>query len=158
MSLIHRITRHARLVSVAVALAATATIGIVGSAHAQVNRNGPHATFTWGDCSVTVGNVWQPNGAAVGGADISCLHSHRFITAKVDLWRRTSESSPFVLVRTSGWDTKYNTSWLPVGTWPTYCGGGYAQWDTIVTVNVDGSQTWFDLRWGWPRYEWWSPC
>ena len=94
MSLIHRITRRTRLVSVAVALAATATIGIASSAHAQVNLQGPNWTFPWGDCPVTVGNVKWSNGAAVGGADIQCRHYHRSITAKVDLWRRINPSTP----------------------------------------------------------------
>jgi hypothetical protein len=113
--------------------------------------------FPWGDCSVTVGNVWQPNGAAVGGADISCVHSHRYIIAKVNLWRSTDGGRTFALVRTSGWDTKYNTSWLPVQTWPTYCGGGPAVWDDIVTVNVDGYQKTFDLYLGVYYYASWTP-
>jgi hypothetical protein len=126
-----------------VALAATATLAIAGSAHAQVNRAGPSWTFPWGDCPVTVGNVKVPGGAAVGGADIQCLHRHGTITAKVDLWRYNG--SRWVLVRTSGWVTTINTSYLSVQTAPYWCGGN-AYWDTKVTVNVDGYyQTTFDL-------------
>jgi hypothetical protein len=135
MSLIHRITRRTRLFSVAVALAATATIGIAGSAHARVNGN-PSFTFQWGDCPVTVGNVIGRAGAAVGGADIQCLHHHGTITAKVDLWRYNG--SRWVMVRTSGWVTTINNSWLSVQTWGPYCGGGEALWNDTVTVNVDG--------------------
>jgi len=143
MSLIHRIPRRARLVSLAVALAATATIAMAGSAHAQVNRAGPSYTFPWGDCPVTVGNVMWPGGAAVGGADIQCVHRHGSISANVYLWRWNG--SRWDAVRTSGWVSTSNTSWLSVQTSPPYWCGGNAYWDTKVTVNVDGYQKTFDL-------------
>jgi hypothetical protein len=136
----------------------TATIGIASSAHAQVNLQGPNWTFPWGDCPVTVGNVKWSNGAAVGGADIQCRHYHRSITAKVDLWRRINPNSPWVRVGTSDWVSTSNTYWLSVQTWPPYCGGGNAQWDDIVTVNIDGYQTTFDLYSGIKYFAWYWPC
>jgi hypothetical protein len=116
-------------------LAATASAGVV-------NQLGPHTPYSWGDCSVDVGFVKTPTGAAVGGADVTCAHYRGVITAKVNLYRFTNVTG-WQLVRSSAWYATYNNYYLSVQTPAPYCGNGLARWYTMVTVNVDGYQSQF---------------
>jgi hypothetical protein len=86
-----------RLLRPVLALAASACtlalgLGVASAAQAQVNPAGPHHVWAWGDCSVTLGNVKTSNGAAVGGADITCGHYRGHITASVYLYRYNGSS------------------------------------------------------------------
>jgi hypothetical protein len=135
--------RIGRCLALGAALAALSTCALAGTASAQVNTAGPHSTFAWGDCSVTLGNVKTWNGAAVGGSDIACGHYRGFISARVDLWRW--DGATWRDVGTSGWVSTQNAYRLSVQTSPPYCGGGTAYWDDIVQVNVDGYKQTFDL-------------
>jgi hypothetical protein len=139
------ITVHLRRPAIALAAAACAlalSLAAASAAQAQVNSGGPHYDFPWGDCSVNLGNVAWPGGAAVGGADVTCAHYHDFISAHVYLYRWNG--TRWVDVR-GGDGTNYDNYRLSVRTAPPYCGGGKAYWDDVVSVNVDGSTAQFDL-------------
>jgi hypothetical protein len=146
-----------RLPRPVLALAASACtlalgLGAASAAQAQVNPAGPHHVWAWGDCSVTLGNVKTSNGAAVGGADITCGHYRGSITAYVYLYRYNGSS--WVRVG-SGGGTDYNNYRLSAWTAPPVCGNWTSYWDDMVTVNVDGSQQSFDLGSGlgyYPKY------
>ena len=132
---------RSRLAAIGVGAAlAGATMLVAGPASAAVNPIGAD-TQTWGDCTVTTGNVRQTDASAVGGMDVSCTYAPGTITAKVDLYR--FDGSQWVLVRTSDWYTIDGSSGLSVWT-GAYCGGGLAYWKEIGTVWVDGSTTAFD--------------
>ncbi len=151
----HHIARLVRRAA-AVALVALATVpALTSTASAQVNVLGPHATFSWGDCSVLLGNIKTASGAARGGADISCGHYRGTINAKVDLYRWNG--SQWVNKATSGWVSVHNTYQLSVGTAQQISCGGNAYWDDVVTVNVDGAQRTFDLYNGLGYYAQYAP-
>jgi len=94
---------------------------------------------------VNLGNVRTSNGAALGGADITCNHYRGYITAYVYLYR-WNESS-WVRVG-SGGGTDYDNNGLSVWTAPPVCGDWNSYWDDVVTVTVDGAQQTFDLASG----------
>ncbi len=159
MFLTHRLSRRLRLVVTGVAIATAGLLGLTaGTANASVNTTfGPHYTFPYGDCNVTVGNVAQQDFAAVGGTDILCGHYRGYIIANVYLyrWNGYSWGSP---VASSGWQRNNNSRSLSVQTWPPYRGCGKAYWDDVVVVNVDGYQRTFDLYNGIGYYAQYDPC
>jgi hypothetical protein len=136
-----------RPLKLAIALAASAGalavgLGTASAAQAQVNPDGPHFVFSWGDCQVDLGNVKTSNGAAVGGADITCDHYHDRITAWVELYRYNGSGWDLV---SSGGGSDDNDYGLYAWTDEPVCGNWTSYWDDVVTVDVDGAQRTFDL-------------
>ena len=129
-------------------------VGAASAAQAQVNPAAPHYVFPWGDCSVNVGSVATPNGAAVGGVDVTCNSTRGHITAYVYLYRDIGGS--WVLVG-SGGGTDYNNHGLYAWTAPPVCGYYTSYWDEVAVVNVDGSQHTFDMASGYGRYPSYAP-
>jgi hypothetical protein len=146
-------SRRLGRLAVVAALVAVLTVLGSGTADAAVNQTtGMTPGTAWlGDCKIVVGSVWMPNGAAVGGSDVSCTYRHSRITAKVTLFR-ADPGQPYRTVATSGWQYRDSTSWFNLQTYPPICGGP-AWWYVQTTVNVDGRQippvqtpyaTWYD--------------
>jgi hypothetical protein len=121
-----------------------ASLAIAAVADAQlVNNAGPHVTYSWGDCTVNLGNMKTATGAARGAVDVVCGHYHTYINAKVDLLRWNG--SQWIDMTTSGWRTLDNAYALSTATNQQVCGGGTAYWNDIATVNVGGAQHTFNL-------------
>ena len=120
-----------------------AGLGMASTAAATVNPYGPHNVWSWGDCTLNLGNVKTSTGAAEGGLDVSCGHQRGHISAVVNLWRYNG--SQWVEMTSSGWNTRYGVYGMSEWTAHAICGGGTASWDDTATVNVDGSQVNLDL-------------
>lgn len=151
-----RFPRRTAIAVAAVASAAAVTLGGTAIAHAQVNDKGPHYPFTWGDCSIDVGNVAQKTGWAVGGVDVSCAKIYAHVSATIALWRWDISGNKWVQVE-YGSNAQNNTSHLSAATTYAYCGGRATYWDDIATVTINGTTETFDLYKGLGYYAAYGP-
>lgn len=130
--------RRGVLAAAATVAIAVGGLGLATTASANVvNLYGPHHTWSWGDCTLTLGNVRTVTGNAEGGFDVTCGHRRGHINAIVTLWR--FDGVRWVAQSSSGWHTIPNSYGLSSWTGQV-CGGGSALWNDTATVNVDGSQ------------------
>jgi hypothetical protein len=104
------------------------------SAGAVVNQNGAPThryTLTGTNCSALVGAVRTTNGAAMGGADVTCGSTHN-ITATVVLYRWNGSS--WATYSSGPWTARSSALYVHTG---GVCGVN-AQWFERASVTVDG--------------------